>query len=128
MNALEAWEQTRETSYAGLPFLSMSWSHLNDPKHWRARAIEARTMAEHITDPASKQMMLSVAAEYEHPSQARRRTHGKAFAAIKVTHYRQFVLEFRFTDDDANSRVSTWFRYQVTRPPTETASAFIRSY
>jgi hypothetical protein len=31
---------------------------------------------------------------------------------------------FRFTDDDANSRVSTWFRYQVTRPPTETAICF----
>jgi hypothetical protein len=43
----------------------MSWSHLNDPSHWRARAIEARTMAEHITDPASKQLMINVAAEYE---------------------------------------------------------------
>jgi hypothetical protein len=43
----------------------MPWSHLNDPSHWRARAIEARTMADHITDPASRGLMLNVAAEYE---------------------------------------------------------------
>jgi hypothetical protein len=44
----------------------VSWAHLNDPTHWRARAIEARAIAEHISDPASKEMMLKVAAEYEH--------------------------------------------------------------
>jgi hypothetical protein len=43
----------------------MGWAHLNDPSHWRARAIEAHTMAGHISDPASKQLMLNVAAEYE---------------------------------------------------------------
>jgi hypothetical protein len=43
----------------------MPWSHLNDPTHWLSRAIEARAVAEHITDPVSKQMMLNVAAEYD---------------------------------------------------------------
>jgi hypothetical protein len=43
----------------------MGWAHLNNPDHWRARAIEARAVAEHITDPGSQQMMLNVAAEYE---------------------------------------------------------------
>jgi hypothetical protein len=41
---------------------SMPWRHLDDPAHWRARAIEARTVAEHIADSLSKQMMLNVAA------------------------------------------------------------------
>jgi hypothetical protein len=45
---------------------SVSWAHLNDPTRWRARAIEARAITEHISDPASKEMMLKVAAEYEH--------------------------------------------------------------
>ena len=40
-------------------------SHINDPKHWRYRAEEARAMAESMTDPVAKQSMLSVAAEYE---------------------------------------------------------------
>jgi len=43
----------------------MSWSHLDDPKHWRARAIEARAVAEHMSDPISKEMMLRIAADYE---------------------------------------------------------------
>ena len=40
-------------------------SHINDPKHWRYRAEEARAMAESLTDPEAKQMMLNVAVEYE---------------------------------------------------------------
>ena len=40
-------------------------SHINDPKHWRYRAEEARAMAESMTDPEAKQSMLNVAAEYE---------------------------------------------------------------
>jgi hypothetical protein len=43
----------------------VSWLHLNDPVHWRVRAIEARTVAEHISDPVAKEMMLKVAAGYE---------------------------------------------------------------
>ena len=40
-------------------------SHINDPKHWRHRAEEARAMAESLTDPEAKQLMLNVAADYE---------------------------------------------------------------
>ena len=40
-------------------------SHINDPKHWRHRAAEARAMAESLTDPEAKQLMLNVAADYE---------------------------------------------------------------
>jgi hypothetical protein len=38
---------------------------INDPKHWRARAEEARTAADNITDPDSKRKMLRIAADYE---------------------------------------------------------------
>jgi hypothetical protein len=40
-------------------------SHINDPKHWRYRAEEARAMAESMTNPEAKQLMLNVAADYE---------------------------------------------------------------
>jgi hypothetical protein len=40
-------------------------SHINDPKHWRYRAEEAVAMAESLTDPEAKQLMLNVAADYE---------------------------------------------------------------
>jgi hypothetical protein len=40
-------------------------SHINDPKHWRHRAAEARAMAESLSDPEAKQQMLKVAADYE---------------------------------------------------------------
>ena len=40
-------------------------SHINDPKHWRYRAEEARALAEKLTDPEAKQLMLKVAADYE---------------------------------------------------------------
>jgi hypothetical protein len=40
-------------------------SHINDPTHWRYRAEEARAMAESMTNPEAKQMMLNVAADYE---------------------------------------------------------------
>ena len=38
---------------------------INDPKHWRARAEEARTMAEQIGDSNSKRKMLRIADDYE---------------------------------------------------------------
>ena len=40
-------------------------SHINDPKHWRYRAEEARAMAESMTNPEAEQLMLNVAADYE---------------------------------------------------------------
>jgi hypothetical protein len=38
---------------------------INDPKHWRDRAEEARTIADDITDPDSKRKMLRIAEDYE---------------------------------------------------------------
>jgi len=38
---------------------------LDDPEHWRSRAEEARSVAEQLSDPESKQTMLRIAADYE---------------------------------------------------------------
>lgn len=38
---------------------------INDPKHWRDRAEEARAIADDITDPDSKRKMLRIADDYE---------------------------------------------------------------
>jgi hypothetical protein len=40
-------------------------SHIHNPKHWRYQAEEARAMAEGLTNPEAKQLMLNVAADYE---------------------------------------------------------------
>ena len=38
---------------------------INDPKHWRERAEEARTVADELTDADSKRKMLRIADDYE---------------------------------------------------------------
>ena len=38
---------------------------VDDPNHWRGRAEEARTLADEMSDEVSKQMMPSIAADYE---------------------------------------------------------------
>jgi predicted Rossmann-fold nucleotide-binding protein len=38
---------------------------INDPKHWRDRAEEARTAADEFTDPDAKRRMLRIADDYE---------------------------------------------------------------
>jgi len=38
---------------------------INDPKHWRERAEEVRTVADELTDPDSKRKMLRIADDYE---------------------------------------------------------------
>ena len=40
-------------------------SVIHDAEHWRARAIEARTLAEYLTDPEAKRAMLGVAEDCE---------------------------------------------------------------
>ena len=44
---------------------AMSGGLINDPKHWRARAGEARRLAAEMPNDMSKQMMLGVAANYD---------------------------------------------------------------
>jgi hypothetical protein len=39
---------------------------INDPRHWRWLAHDMRTLAHSLNDDTSKQVMLRVAAEYEH--------------------------------------------------------------
>jgi hypothetical protein len=38
---------------------------IDNPEHWRARAEEARVLAEQIDDPGAKQTMLRIAESYE---------------------------------------------------------------
>jgi hypothetical protein len=38
---------------------------INDPKHWRERAEEARTVADEMNDPDSKCKMFRMADDYE---------------------------------------------------------------
>jgi predicted Rossmann-fold nucleotide-binding protein len=38
---------------------------INDPKHWRDRAEQARTLADELTDPDAKRRMLRIADDYE---------------------------------------------------------------
>jgi predicted Rossmann-fold nucleotide-binding protein len=38
---------------------------INDPKHWRKRVEEARTLAHKITDKKGKARMLQLAKQYE---------------------------------------------------------------
>ena len=40
--------------------------HINDPKHWRARAEEARILANQMNDSEAKAAMLRIAEDYEH--------------------------------------------------------------
>lgn len=45
----------------------MPWKnlYLNDPKHWRMRAREARIYVEKITNPEARLMMLEIVDTYE---------------------------------------------------------------
>ena len=43
----------------------MPASFINDPAHWRQRAEEARSVAEQMTEPQSKEAMLRIAKDYE---------------------------------------------------------------
>jgi hypothetical protein len=42
---------------------------INDPQHWRARAEEARILANQMKDSEAKVAMLRIAEDYEHLAQ-----------------------------------------------------------
>jgi hypothetical protein len=47
---------------------AMTWLHfgyLNNPKHWRLRATEARVHVGKITDPEAKRIMVEIVDRYE---------------------------------------------------------------
>jgi len=44
---------------------AVSDSILDNPEHWQERAEEARSIAEQMSDPDTKQMMLRIAEDYE---------------------------------------------------------------
>jgi hypothetical protein len=53
---------------------AVSDSILDNPEHWQERAEEARSIAEQMSDPDSKRMMLRIAEDYERlAAHARRR-------------------------------------------------------
>jgi hypothetical protein len=43
----------------------MSSTPANNPQHWRERAKEMRALADQANDEVSKQMMLSIAEDYD---------------------------------------------------------------
>ena len=60
----------------------MSEHPINDPKHRRDRAKEARALAEQMDDPEGKRMMLRVADDAARATSPR--TSSRALATVKV--------------------------------------------
>jgi hypothetical protein len=52
---------------------------LDDPKHCRDRADEARAVAERLADPESKRRMLEIADDYEHLALKAEERRGRSF-------------------------------------------------
>ena len=59
----------------------MPWRLLNDAKHWRDRAEEARTNAELMNDPEAKRMMVGIATGYD---KLAKRAEERQLAAAKI--------------------------------------------
>ena len=45
--------------------IPLSFSFINDPKHWRQRAEEALTVADQMNDLQAKAMMIRISYDYE---------------------------------------------------------------
>lgn len=62
----------------------MPASFINDPAHWRQRAGEARTIAEQMNDPQSKESMVRIAKDYERLAE-RAEQRAKGFGTTKIS-------------------------------------------
>src|SRR5215470_10765790 len=70
-------------------------SFLNDPRHWRERAEEARSRADQIAEPQSKNAMLRIAHDYEVLAErAEARASGHSLK-IRLTHCRRGCTQSR---------------------------------
>jgi hypothetical protein len=47
--------------------------NVDDPRHWRGRTEEARTLADEMSDETSRQIMLKIAEDYERLAHAEQR-------------------------------------------------------
>jgi hypothetical protein len=54
-----------------------SHSILDEPKHWLERAEEARSIADQLSDPESRRMMMRIAEDYERLANHARRRKGR---------------------------------------------------
>jgi hypothetical protein len=56
--------------------------YINDPEHWRRRAVEMRVLAENATDVSARETMLRIAEDYEELARrAQNRSAGRASSA-----------------------------------------------
>jgi len=63
---VEAWRQSASDLRRSFERNFVPSPLFYDPKHWRKRADEARSLADGMKDEISKQMMLQIADDYEH--------------------------------------------------------------
>ena len=52
-------------SWLGEPLSVMSHPYINEPKYWRERAEEARSIAQLLNDQEAKRQLLAIAARYD---------------------------------------------------------------
>ena len=62
---LEIWWYCWGAGIRKLKSDAMPHPYINDPKYWRERAEEARSISELLEDPEAKRQILAIAASYD---------------------------------------------------------------